>query len=59
MAAFGGPDLSTLFITTIGGGGSHEVDPSQPDAGGLFAIEPGVGGLAEPRFGGGPVAGWT
>jgi sugar lactone lactonase YvrE len=52
MAAFGGPGLSTLFITTIGGGGSHTVDPSQADAGGLFAVEPGVSGLPEPPFGG-------
>jgi sugar lactone lactonase YvrE len=53
MPAFGGPGLSTLFITTIGGGGSHKVDPTQPDAGGLFAVEVGVKGLAEPRFEGG------
>ena len=52
MPAFGGPDLSTLFITSIGGGGTHPVDPSQPDAGGLFAIDVGVRGLLEPRFGG-------
>jgi L-arabinonolactonase len=52
MPAFGGDDLSTLFITTIGGGGSHAVDPTQPDAGGLFAIETGHRGLPEPRFGG-------
>lgn len=57
MPAFGGPGLSTLFITTIGGGGSHQVDPSQPEAGGLFALEPGVSGLPEPRFGGGPGVG--
>jgi sugar lactone lactonase YvrE len=54
MIAFGGPDRSTLFITTIGGGGSHEVDPAYPDAGGLFAVEAGVRGLAEPVFAGGP-----
>jgi sugar lactone lactonase YvrE len=54
MPAFGGNDFSTLFITTIGGGGSHRTDPTQPDAGGLFAVEPGVRGLAEPRFEGGP-----
>ncbi len=53
MPAFGGPNRSTLFITTIGGGGSHEVARSQPDAGGLFAIETGTRGLAEPRFEGG------
>lgn len=57
MPAFGGPGLSTLFITTIGGGGSHAVDPSQPEAGGLFAVDPGVSGLPEPRFGGGPGVG--
>ena len=53
MPAFGGPALSTLFITTIGGGGSHRVDPTQPDAGGLFAVEAGVRGLPEPPFVGG------
>lgn len=51
MPAFGGPTLSTLFITTIGGGGSHERDPNVPDAGGLFAIETDVQGVAEPAFG--------
>jgi sugar lactone lactonase YvrE len=54
MPAFGGPGLTTLFITTIGGGGSHEVDPTQPEAGGLFAVETGIRGLPEPRFEGGP-----
>jgi L-arabinonolactonase len=54
MPAFGGPDLSTLFITTIGGGGSHPADATRPEAGGLFAVEPGVRGLPEPRFEGGP-----
>jgi L-arabinonolactonase len=54
MPAFGGPDLSTLFITSIGGGGSHAIDPSQPEAGGLFAIDAGVRGLPEPRFAGNP-----
>jgi L-arabinonolactonase len=54
MPAFGGPDLSTLFVTSIGGGGSHAIDPTQPDAGGLFAIDVGVRGLPEPSFAGGP-----
>ena len=53
MPAFGGPGLSTLFITTIGGGGSHIVDPSQPDAGGVFAIDTGHHGLPEQVFAGG------
>ncbi len=57
MPAFGGPGLSTLFVTTIGGGGSHEADPNEPDAGGLFAIETGHRGLPEPVFAGGGA--WT
>ena len=57
MPAFGGDDLSTLFITTIGGGGSHPRDPDQVDAGGLFAVETGVRGWPETRFAGGPSAG--
>ena len=51
MPAFGGADLSTLFITSIGGGGTHKVDPAQPEAGGLFAIDVGVRGVPEPHFG--------
>ena len=54
MPAFGGADRATLFITTIGGGGSHDVDPGEPEAGGLFAIETGTRGLPEPVFEGGP-----
>jgi L-arabinonolactonase len=57
MPAFGGPDMSTLFITSIGGGGSHAIDPAQPEAGGLFAIDAGVRGLPEPRFAGSPSMG--
>ena len=53
MPAFGGADRSTLFVTTIGGGGSHRVDPGEPDAGGLFAIETSTRGLPEPLFEGG------
>jgi sugar lactone lactonase YvrE len=52
MPAFGGPSLSTLFITSIGGGGSHAVDPAQPAAGDLFAIETGYRGIPEPHFAG-------
>ncbi len=57
MPAFGGPALATLFITTIGGGGSHPIDPTQPEAGALFAIETGHRGLPEAAFAGGPA--WT
>jgi sugar lactone lactonase YvrE len=57
MPAFGGEALSTLFVTSIGQGGSTPPAPGQL-AGGLFAIETGTRGLVEPRFGrsGAPIA---
>jgi len=49
---FGGPDLATLYVTSA----SLDLSPvdleRQPEAGGLFAIEPGVTGLPEPVFAG-------
>lgn len=45
MCAFGGPGLDTLFVTSIRPGGIDLSD--QPLAGGLFALTPGVRGLAE------------
>ncbi|WP_420327757.1 SMP-30/gluconolactonase/LRE family protein [Mameliella sp.] len=46
---FGGADLATLFVTSIGAGLAD--DPAQPLAGGLFAITGvGVTGLPQPRF---------
>jgi sugar lactone lactonase YvrE len=51
MPAFGGPDRSTLYVTTIGGGASHSLDPN-PDAGGLFALETERRGLPEWTFAG-------
>lgn len=51
--AFGGPDRATLYVTTIGGGGSHAVDPTEPEAGGLFAIDSGTHGVPDPVFEGG------
>ncbi|VVN29969.1 SMP-30/gluconolactonase/LRE family protein [Pseudomonas fluorescens] len=47
MCAFGGPRLDTLFVTSIRPGDDH--DP-QSLAGGVFALDPGVQGLPEPRF---------
>jgi sugar lactone lactonase YvrE len=45
MCAFGGAGLDTLFVTSIRPGGDLS---DQPLAGGLFALRPGVRGLAEP-----------
>ncbi len=50
--AFGGADLSTLYITTARCGLSSEALVQQPWAGSLLAIDPGVRGLALPPFGG-------
>ncbi len=49
--AFGGPDLSQLFITTAAIGLDRAARRAQPLAGGLFVCEPGVGGLPTPLFG--------
>lgn len=50
--AFGGPDLATLFITSAAEGLDPHAAAEQPLAGGLFALEPGVRGLALPSFAG-------
>src|SRR5712664_907576 len=50
--AFGGPDLSTLYVTSIKDSGSGRMVSRHPDGGFLFAIEGlGVTGLPEARFG--------
>jgi L-arabinonolactonase len=50
--AFGGPDLSTLYITTA----RHDLDLGQlsmePHAGSLFGLDAGVVGLSDARFNG-------
>jgi len=50
MPCFGGPDLDTLFVTSIGNGGTVAMAPDQPLAGGIFACQPGMKGLPEPVF---------
>ncbi len=48
--AFGGPDLSLLFITTAT---ENLPDPTaEPEAGAVFVVEPGVVGLEPDRFAG-------
>jgi L-arabinonolactonase len=50
--AFGGSDLSTLFVTSIKDSGSGRAISQHPDGGRLFAITGlGVRGLPEARFG--------
>jgi sugar lactone lactonase YvrE len=50
--AFGGPDLRTAFATTARKGLDDAALADQPLAGGLFAFDPGVTGLATPQFAG-------
>lgn len=50
--AFGGEDLSTLFVTSIKDSGSGRAISQHPDGGKLYAIDGlGVRGIAEARFG--------
>ncbi len=48
--AFGGPDLSDLYITTMSLGLSEAARRAQPLAGALFRCRPGVRGLPASRF---------
>ena len=54
MCAFGGDNLDTLFVTSLrrSGIGADE----DPYAGRVFALQPGVKGLAEPMFKNTPTA---
>ena len=52
--AFGGADLSTLYVTSIKDSGTGRAISRHPAGGHVFAIEGlGVTGLPEPRFGAG------
>ncbi len=48
--AFGGPELSTLYVTTGDFDMTDDERRDQPLAGGLFAVETGLKGLPEPVF---------
>jgi sugar lactone lactonase YvrE len=50
--AFGGAGLDTLFITTATQRMSPEARAAEPLAGGLFAVNVGVKGIADTRFAG-------
>lgn len=53
MPAFGGSDLSTLYVTTIGAGGTVPSEPGRDGftPGDTLAIDAGVQGRPEPVFG--------
>jgi sugar lactone lactonase YvrE len=51
MPCFGGRELDTLFVTSIGPG-YMPMGEGQPQAGGVFALRPGVKGVPEGRFAG-------
>jgi sugar lactone lactonase YvrE len=53
MPAFGGPNLDTMFVTSIGSGASREMVDSDVPAGSLLAIDAGVRGHVDPPFGAG------
>jgi sugar lactone lactonase YvrE len=44
MPCFGGPDLRTLYVTSLRDGVPEDVLARTPQAGGIFALEPGVAG---------------
>lgn len=50
--AFGGLNLDRLYVTTARFGLTEEQLQEYPHSGGLFVVEPGVGGLPANRFGG-------
>ena len=50
--AFGGQDLATLYITTASIDLTREQMKQAPLSGSVFACQPGVRGLVEPRFAG-------
>jgi len=52
---FGGPDLTTLFVTTSQEGFTPAQSAAEPHAGKLFAVETGITGIPADRFRPAPV----
>jgi len=50
MLAFGGEDLKTLYITSVGDRPAEELE-EYPDSGAVFKVRVGVPGMKEHRFG--------
>lgn len=57
--AFGGAALDTLYVTSARDGLGADALAVEPLAGALFAAQPGMRGLPEPRFAGAPRMGDT
>ena len=49
--AFGGPDMTTLYVTTASSRFGPEDFQREPQAGSLFAVDTEVKGMVEPIFG--------
>lgn len=52
MPCFGGPDLATLYVTSLRDGLSEEALRATPQAGGVLKLEPGVPGVPVGLYGG-------
>ena len=52
MVAFGGPDMSTLFVSTCRAAQTDEELKKFPQAGGIFSINTNTKGQIEPKFAG-------
>ena len=50
-ATFGGPDLTTLFVSTASKGMTAAQKQACPEAGHLFALDVGIQGVAAHAFG--------
>ena len=50
MCCFGGPDLKTLYVTSLREGMSAEALAAYPRSGGIFSVEVGVEGVPVSRF---------
>ena len=49
-AAFGGPELNMLFVTTAYQGMTPEAREAEPEAGNLFVFQTDIKGIADPLF---------
>jgi sugar lactone lactonase YvrE len=50
LPCFGGPDLRTLYVTSLRDGVPAHALAATPQAGSLFALEPGVAGAPVERY---------